>query len=85
MLHDGDQKLLHLIDTAVHYLVGTEEPDWALAVEMDQEIAANTRRKLFRKAAEEQLLIAGYHFPFPGIGRVIEQGASWRFVPIQTA
>ncbi len=84
LLHDGESKMLHLMDTAVHYLVGPEEPDWALAVEMDQEVAAATRRRLFKQAAEERLLVAGYHFPFPGIGRIVEQGPSWRFVPIQT-
>lgn len=85
MLRDGEAKLLHLMDTAVHYLVGTEEPDWALAVEMDQPLAAETRRRLFRRAADDQLLVAGYHFPFPGIGRIVEQGRSWRFVPIQVS
>lgn len=84
LLHDGDSKLLHLMDAAVHYLVGPEEPDWALAVEMDQKAAAATRRRLFKQAAEERLLVAGYHFPFPGIGRIVEQGSSWRFVPMQT-
>ena len=62
-----------------------KQPDWALAVEMDQKAAAATRRRLFKQAAEEKLLVAGYHFPFPGIGRIVEQGASWRFVPMQTA
>lgn len=85
LLHDGDDKLLHMMDAAVHYLVGPEEPDWALAVEMDQALAVATRRRLFKQASEEKLLVAGYHFPFPGIGRIIEQGASWRFVPMQTA
>ena len=85
LLHDGDDKLLHLMDAAVHYLVGPEQPDWALAVEMDQAVAAQTRRRLFKQAAEEELLVAGYHFPFPGIGRIIEQGSAWRFVPMQSA
>lgn len=85
ILHSGGEKLLHLMDTAVHYLVGPEEPDWALAVEMDPDLAAETRRRLFRQAAEEDLLVAGYHFPFPGIGRIVEQGRSWRFVPVQLA
>lgn len=85
LLHSGDSKLLHLMDSAVHYLVGPEEPDWALAVEMDQAAAAATRRRLFKQAAEEKLLVAGYHFPFPGIGRIVEQGSAWRYVPMQTA
>ncbi len=85
LLHDGDDKLLHLMDAAVHYLVGPEEPDWALAVEMDQTAAADTRRKLFKQASEENLMVAGYHFPFPGIGKIIPQQHAWRFVPMQTS
>lgn len=85
LLHDGNAKLLHLMDTAVHYLVGPEEPDWALAVEMDQIAAANTRRTLFKQAADQNLLVAGYHFPFPGIGKIVSHQNAWRFVPIQTA
>jgi len=85
LLTDGGEKLLHLMDTAVHYLVGPEQPDWALGVEMDIEQAAATRRRLFRQAADEKLLVAGYHFPFPGLGRIVDQGDAWRFVPVQTA
>lgn len=85
LISDGDDKLLHLMDAAVHYLVGPEEPDWALGVEMDQTAAADTRRRLFKQAADENLLVAGYHFPFPGIGKIIPQNEAWRFVPMQTA
>jgi len=85
VLHSDGNTLLHLMDSAVHYLVGPEEPDWALAVEMDADAAAVTRRKLFSRAAIDKPLVAGYHFPFPGVGRIVEQGASWRYVPMQTA
>ena len=85
MLRDGDHRMLHMMDAAVHYLVGPEEPDWALGVEMNQTVAADTRRKLFKMAADSQFLVAGYHFPFPGLGRVIAQGNAWRYVPVQTA
>ncbi len=85
MLHDGSERLLHLMDTAVHYLVGPEEPDWAFAVEMDPEAAAATRRRLFREAAAAKVMVAGYHFPFPGIGRIVESGKVWRYVPIALA
>ena len=73
------------MDAAVHYLVGPEEPDWALAVEMDPDDDAATRRKLFGQAAESKTLVAGYHFPSPGLGRIVEMGNAWRFVPMQTA
>lgn len=85
LLGDGETRLLHLMDAAVHYLVGPEEPDWALAVEMDPDAAAKTRRRLFAMAADRGMLVAGYHFPFPGIGRVVAMDKAWRFVPVQTA
>jgi hypothetical protein len=52
---------------------------------MDQTAAADTRRKLFSQAADENMLVAGYHFPFPGIGKIVPQENAWRFVPVQTA
>lgn len=85
MLADGGERMLHLMDTAVHYLIGPEQPDWALGVEMDAGQATATRRRLFRRAADERLLVAGYHFPFPGLGRIVDLGDAWRFVPVQTA
>ncbi len=83
LLGSGDNRLLHLVDAAVHYLVGTEHVDWSLAVEMDPDRAVDTRRRLFRKAAESRMLVAGYHFPFPGVGRIVGEGSDWRFVPMQ--
>lgn len=85
LLEDGGHKLLHMVDAAVHFLVGPEEPDWSLAVEMDPEAAVKTRRRLFSMAADDNLMVAGYHFPFPGIGKVVAQDNAWRFVPIPTA
>ncbi len=84
-LKSGGVELLHLMDAAVHHLVGPEEPDWALAVEMDPDAAAATRRRLFAQAADSGMLVAGYHFPFPGVGRIVEMGNVWRFVPAHTA
>lgn len=84
-LKSGNAQLLHIMDSAVHYLIGTEQPDWALGVEIDQSAAAASRRKLFGMAAESKIPLAGYHFPFPGIGHIIEMGDAWRFVPVQTA
>ena len=85
LISDGGESLLHMMDAAVHYLVGPEEPDWALGVEMDPSAAAATRRRLFSEAADNDTLVAGYHFPFPGIGRIVPMDKAWRFVPVQTA
>lgn len=85
LISDSGETLLHMMDAAVHYLVGPEEPDWALGVEMDPTAATDTRRRLFAEAADRRTLVAGYHFPFPGIGRIVPMDKAWRFVPVQTA
>lgn len=85
ILTSGDQSLLHLIDTSVHYLVGTNEPEWGLGIEYDMAQAVETRRKLFSMAAEKKLLVAGYHFPFPGIGRMSAQGDKYLYTAVSVA
>ena len=84
-LTSGDQSLLHLIDTSVHYIVGTNEPTWALGIEYDAAQAVETRRKLFGMAAEQNLLVAGYHFPFPGIGRLSVNGEGYLYTPVSVS
>lgn len=86
MLTSGEESLLHMIDTSVHYIVGTNEPTWALGIEHDPEAAVATRRKLFGMAVEENLLVAGYHFPFPGIGRMsLKDDGSYLYTPVSVA
>ena len=84
-LTSGDSSLLHMVDSAVHYLVGTNEPEWALGIEHDPAKAVETRRKLFTMAAEQNLLVAGYHFPFPGVGRISVNGDHFLYTPVSVA
>ena len=86
MLTSAGESLLHMIDTSVHYIVGTNEPTWALGIEHDPEAAVATRRKLFGMAVEENLLVAGYHFPFPGIGRMsLKDDDTYLYTPVSIA
>ncbi len=82
MLSSNGESLLHLIDTSVHYIVGTNEPTWALGIEHDPAAAVATRRKLFGMAVEQNLLVAGYHFPFPGVGRLSVNGDGYLYTPV---
>lgn len=82
MLESKGERLLHLVDTAVHYLAGLEHPEWTVGADLDKPLAVATRRRLLSQAAEEQLLVAGYHFPFPGVGRILPHGDGYRYVPV---
>lgn len=81
-LRSGGQRLLHLVDTAVHYIAGLEHPEWTVGADIDKPLAVQTRQRLLARAAQEQILVAGYHFPFPGVGRIMPLGDGYRFVPV---
>jgi glyoxylase-like metal-dependent hydrolase (beta-lactamase superfamily II) len=69
-------------DTCLHYVLSLQRPDWQAAVDDDKEEAARTRRRLLAMAADQKLLIAGYHMPFLGLGHVQRVHDSFRWVPI---
>ncbi len=81
-LESGGQTLLHLVDTAVHYIANLEQPDWTVGADLNKSLAVETRRRLLSQAAEEQTLVAGYHFPFPGVGMIRPLGDGFRYVPV---
>jgi glyoxylase-like metal-dependent hydrolase (beta-lactamase superfamily II) len=57
-------------------------PGWHLVFDMDGAKAEATRRKLFDMAVAEKMLVAGYHFPFPGAGYIEKDGDGYRLVPM---
>ena len=81
-LESRDETLLRLVDTAVHYISGLERPDWTVGADIDKPTAVATRKRLLSQAPDEQLIIAGYHFPFPGVGRIMRLGDGFRYVPV---
>jgi glyoxylase-like metal-dependent hydrolase (beta-lactamase superfamily II) len=73
---DGEG-LLHIVDVAHIPEIHLEHPDWFLAADNWPAWTAVTRQTLFDRAADENLLVATYHFPFPGLGRVTKDEIGW--------
>ncbi|WDZ77311.1 MBL fold metallo-hydrolase [Ensifer adhaerens] len=69
-------------DTANHYVLSLQRPDWEVRFDMDKAKAAETRRRVFDMIASERLPFIGYHMPFPAVGFVEKQGEGYRFVPV---
>ena len=74
---DG-QTLLHLSDTVIHPLffsdldlVGIYDADPAQSVE--------TKKTLLAMCASENALVFAAHFPFPGLGKVLEVAGGWHW------
>jgi glyoxylase-like metal-dependent hydrolase (beta-lactamase superfamily II) len=57
-------------------------PDWHVMYDHDPEMAQRTRHQFYDVAANEKMLVAGYHFAFPSAGHVEKDGAGYRLVPV---
>lgn len=77
-LISGREALLFVGDAAVHPLA-FERPEWGFIADGDARQATATRRILADRALASDALVIGYHFPFPGLGKLWHQrsGLVW--------
>ncbi|MEM9012259.1 MAG: MBL fold metallo-hydrolase [Pseudomonadota bacterium] len=80
-LESGGERLLITADTANHFVLSLQHPDWHVLFDADKEAAAATRRSLFGMAAADGVPFIGYHMPFPSMGYVEAAGDGFRYVP----
>jgi glyoxylase-like metal-dependent hydrolase (beta-lactamase superfamily II) len=71
-------QLLYSADAVLQPL-HLENPGWRNVFDLDGEIAAKTRLRLFDRAAADGAHVLAYHFPFPGLGRVKSHGNAFRW------
>ncbi len=79
----GGEQLLCISDVVLHP-IHMERPEWCAAVDFIPEQVPVTRRRLLNKATTEKALVLAFHFPFPGLGHVIQKGQCWQWQPIET-
>lgn len=77
----GDQQLLMIADTLHSTDLQTALPETGFGFDVDPAQAAQTRMRIFDRAASDGVLIAGSHVHFPGFGRFVRSGDAYRFVP----
>ncbi|OJU04983.1 MAG: MBL fold metallo-hydrolase [Rhizobium sp. 63-7] len=80
-VESGDKQLILTADTANHFVLSLQRPDWEVRYDMDKAAAAATRKKVFDMIATDRLGFLGYHMPFPAVGFVEKVDAGYRFVP----
>jgi glyoxylase-like metal-dependent hydrolase (beta-lactamase superfamily II) len=81
-IESNGQRLVITADTANHYALSLQRPDWHIRFDMDKEAAANTRKQVFGMLAADKVPFAGYHMPFPAIGYVEPKDSGFRYVPL---
>lgn len=77
-----EEKLLHIADSILH-LIFMAQPGWLCKIDSEPDQAAETRRLLLSRAAENEVLMAATHLPFPGLGRVRKENGSWSWQPLE--
>ncbi len=77
----GRHELLIVGDAVVFTHVSFEHPEWQFFHDVDRELAGLTRRRLLDQAATDEMLILGFHFPFPGLGYALRHADAFRWHP----
>ncbi|MFQ6080691.1 MAG: MBL fold metallo-hydrolase [Candidatus Bathyarchaeia archaeon] len=75
------EQLLYISDAVLHP-IHVEQPNWHAIIDFAPLQVAITRRQLLNKAASEKALVLAFHFPFPGLGHVVQKGGGWQWRPI---
>jgi glyoxylase-like metal-dependent hydrolase (beta-lactamase superfamily II) len=78
------EQLLCISDVVLHP-IHLEQPEWCATVDFAPEQVVTTRRRLLSRAAVEKALVIAFHFPFPGLGHVVQEGKGWRWQPVARA
>lgn len=71
LIESGGEKLLHIADTA-HHPFQMACPQWSPNFDADKRLSVESRRRMFERAGRDGGLLMGYHFTFPGVGRVVD-------------
>ncbi|MFN8530408.1 MAG: MBL fold metallo-hydrolase [Anaerolineae bacterium] len=66
------EMLFHVVDS-LHMPMQILHPDISPRFDLNLMQAVETRRKALARAADENLLLMGYHLPFPGLGYVTRE------------
>ena len=77
------EQLICVSDAFLHP-IHIEHPEWYAAHEELHEQLMKTRHILLNKATTEKALMLAFHFPFPGVGYVVQKGVGWQWQPIET-
>jgi glyoxylase-like metal-dependent hydrolase (beta-lactamase superfamily II) len=83
-IEDSGQSLL-MVSDMLFPVVHPAATDINFLFEQDRAAAQDMRARFFPRAAEEKALIAATHMPFPGMGRIVSDGGTLRWMTAEWA
>lgn len=82
MVSSGGARMLAIGDLIHIAPVQFNSPTVTIAFDWQQPAASAARQDIFDMVARENLLIAASHLPFPGLGHIRKEGASYAYEPL---
>lgn len=82
MVTSGTARMLAIGDMIHVAPVQFAQPEVTIAFDWEQAKASATRISVFDMVAKENILIAAVHLPFPGLGTLRKDGASFAYTPM---
>ena len=83
IIGSGPDRYMFLGDVAHTSHLQMANPSWSCAYDFDKQQAAETRGQMLKRAVAEDMGLIGYHFTFPGVGKIVRDGLAYRFSPLK--
>ncbi len=80
-IESGAKRLMLTADTANHFVLSLQRPDWEVVFDSNKAMAAQSRKKVFDMIATDRIPFIGYHMPFPAVGYVEKMDVGYRYIP----
>jgi glyoxylase-like metal-dependent hydrolase (beta-lactamase superfamily II) len=82
LVTSGKDQLMISNDTMYVPGILAPHPEWQGAYDQDGPLAVETRRRIIDRVMADRMQICGAHFPFPGAGTFVKDGAAYAFTPV---
>ncbi len=77
ILSSGSGSLMLSNDTMYVPALNVAHPEWRGAYDQDGALAEASRRAMMDQLIADKMMVAGFHFPFPGVGMIAKDGAGY--------
>ncbi len=76
----GGESLMIVGDAIGNHHVAFEQPKWLAGSDQDKELGVKSRVSLLDQIASQNMMMIGYHLPYPGIGRAEKDASGFKFI-----
>src|SRR5260370_18678434 len=81
----GKEQFVHMGDIAHNPVTSLQHPDWTPVFDYEPARAIKSRKTILDRVATDQVMVMGYHFPFPAIGHVVRRDTAYHWEAAQWA